>query len=75
MDLVSKNHYQIACQRYWEALHGVPIDDGINHPNQFFEESQKFLNGGVLPSQGKASCSSLSDKFVFLFTVKLIHVV
>lgn len=53
MDLVSKHHYQIACQRYWEALHGVPIEDGINHPNQFFEESQKFLNGGVLPSQGK----------------------
>uniref|UniRef100_A0A0N7Z9R0 DNA primase large subunit n=1 Tax=Scylla olivacea TaxID=85551 RepID=A0A0N7Z9R0_SCYOL len=53
MELVNKRHYQIACQRYWEAIHGVPIDAGINHPNQFFEESHKFLNGGVQPSQGK----------------------
>ncbi|KAG0723170.1 DNA primase large subunit [Chionoecetes opilio] len=51
MDLVNKRHYQIACQRYWEAMHGAPIDAGINHPNQFFEESQKFLNGDAKPGQ------------------------
>lgn len=61
MDLVNKRHYQIACQRYWEALHGISIDAGINHPNQFFEESQKFLNGALQPSQGKISCFSLYE--------------
>ncbi|KAK8736904.1 hypothetical protein OTU49_004714 [Cherax quadricarinatus] len=53
MDLVSKNHYQVACQRYWEATHNSTLDAGINHPNQYFEESFKILNGLSQPSQGK----------------------
>lgn len=53
MELVSKNHYQVACQRYWEATHNAPLDVGINHPNQFFEESYKFLNGLSQSNQGK----------------------
>ncbi|KAK7066972.1 DNA primase large subunit [Halocaridina rubra] len=55
MDLVSKSHYQIACQRYWEATHNATLETGINHPNQFFEESQKYISGTVPPSQGKAT--------------------
>ncbi|XP_068231389.1 DNA primase large subunit [Palaemon carinicauda] len=53
MELVSKSHYQIACQRYWEATHNATLDSGINHPNQYFEESQKCINGDIPTSQGK----------------------
>lgn len=45
VDLVSRQHFQIACQRYYEATHNTDIDSGIQHPNQYFLESQKFLNG------------------------------
>ena len=47
IDLVSHQHYQIACQRYFEAVHHHEIDGGIQHPNQYFQESQKSLNGGT----------------------------
>ena len=46
-DLVSRQHYQIACQRYFEATHQTELDGGIQHPNQYFQESQKILNGDV----------------------------
>ena len=44
-DLASRQHYQIACQRYFEVVHHGEIDGGIQHPNQYFQESQKILNG------------------------------
>ncbi|XP_054425514.1 DNA primase large subunit [Pteronotus mesoamericanus] len=47
LDLVKGTHYQVACQKYFEMIHNV--DDcgfSLNHPNQFFIESQKILNGG-----------------------------
>ncbi|XP_069175390.1 DNA primase large subunit-like [Procambarus clarkii] len=53
MELVSKNHYQIACQRYWEATHNSQMEAGINHPNQYFEESYKVLHGLSQSSQAK----------------------
>lgn len=36
----SKGHFQIACGRYFELTHNVKLDEGINHPNGFFENSQ-----------------------------------
>lgn len=36
----SRGHYQIACGKYFEATHNVILEGGINHPNQYFEESQ-----------------------------------
>lgn len=45
VDLVSRQHFQIACQRYFEATHNTEVDSGIQHPNQYFIESQKILNG------------------------------
>lgn len=45
--MVSHQHYQIACQRYFEAVHHHEIDGGIQHPNQYFQESQKSINGDV----------------------------
>ncbi|KAI8482403.1 DNA primase large subunit [Branchiostoma belcheri] len=50
VDLVKGGHYQLACTKYFEITHNV--DDagfGLNHPNQYFEESQKVLNGGHAP--------------------------
>ncbi|XP_006893210.1 PREDICTED: DNA primase large subunit [Elephantulus edwardii] len=47
LDLVKGTHYQVACQKYFEMTHN--IDDcgfSLNHPNQFFIESQRILNGG-----------------------------
>uniref|UniRef100_A0A8D0Z5K1 DNA primase large subunit n=2 Tax=Sus scrofa TaxID=9823 RepID=A0A8D0Z5K1_PIG len=47
LDLVKGTHYQVACQKYFEVTHNV--DDcgfSLSHPNQFFFESQKILNGG-----------------------------
>ena len=47
IDLVSRQHFQIACQRYFEATHSTELDGGIQHPNQYFQDSQKILNGDV----------------------------
>ena len=55
IDLVSKNHYQIACQRYWEATHNQTLDMGINHPNQYFEASQAAIHGTNRPGQGSTT--------------------
>ena len=37
-------HYQVACSDVFEALHdGKFIEDGLQHPNQYYEESRKIL--------------------------------
>ncbi|CAG7903843.1 unnamed protein product [Brassica rapa] len=43
MDKVRNKHYQLACTLTFEAVYGTSCDVGINHPNQYFEESQKIL--------------------------------
>ncbi|MCL4122387.1 UNVERIFIED_CONTAM: hypothetical protein GTU68_060364, partial [Idotea baltica] len=55
MDLVGKHHFQIACQRYFEAKHNSSMESGINHPNQYFEESMALLHGTKTPSKGVSS--------------------
>ncbi|XP_005156868.2 DNA primase large subunit isoform X1 [Danio rerio] len=47
LELVKGMHYQLACQKYFELTHSVE-DAGfsLNHPNQYFTESQKLLGGG-----------------------------
>lgn len=34
---------KLACTLTFEAVYGTSCDAGINHPNQYFEESQKIL--------------------------------
>ncbi|NXE89804.1 PRI2 primase, partial [Menura novaehollandiae] len=47
LDLVKGMHYQLACQKYFELTHDVDdIGFSLNHPNQYFSESQKLLSGG-----------------------------
>ncbi|CAK7336135.1 unnamed protein product [Dovyalis caffra] len=43
MDKVQNRHYQLACTLTFEAIHGLSHDAGINHPNQYFSDSQKIL--------------------------------
>ncbi|KYO47113.1 DNA primase large subunit [Alligator mississippiensis] len=46
LELVKGMHYQLACQKYFELTHDVDdIGFPLNHPNQYFVESQKLLNG------------------------------
>lgn len=45
--MAKKGHYQIACSKYFDAVHNTDFGLGINHPNQFFEESQKILKGDI----------------------------
>ncbi|CAL5398365.1 unnamed protein product [Camellia sinensis] len=43
IDKVRNRHYQLACTLTFEAVHGSSCDAGINHPNQYFIDSQKIL--------------------------------
>lgn len=43
LDKVRNKHYQLACTLTFEAIHASSCDTGINHPNQYFSESQKIL--------------------------------
>jgi hypothetical protein len=42
-------HMQLACTLTFEAVHGTSCDAGINHPNQYFSESQKVVQSKVDP--------------------------
>jgi hypothetical protein len=44
MEHSDTNNYQIACQRYFEFTHKNDEFVSINHPNQYFELSQRILN-------------------------------
>jgi len=47
IDLVKKQHFQIACARYFEVTHKLPEGSmNLNHPNEYFVESQKLLKDG-----------------------------
>ncbi|XP_034841333.1 DNA primase large subunit [Maniola hyperantus] len=47
VDMTKKGHYQIACSKHFDAVHNTDLGLGINHPNQFFEESQKLVKGEI----------------------------
>ena len=49
-DIVQKakaHHYQLACGMTFEATHGKTIEEGVQHPNQYFDESRKALGFGA----------------------------
>lgn len=45
MEHVDSNNFQIACQRHFEFSHKTDEIVPVNHPNQFFEQSMRLLNG------------------------------
>ncbi|KAG7311715.1 hypothetical protein JYU34_002768 [Plutella xylostella] len=47
VEMAKKGHYQIACSKYFDSVHNIELGLGINHPNQYFEESQKIIKGEV----------------------------
>jgi len=50
--LIKDGHYQIACRKHFEVTHpNSQFELMINHPNQYFDESEKFYN----PNQGQQS--------------------
>ncbi|KAI5059621.1 hypothetical protein GOP47_0025940 [Adiantum capillus-veneris] len=56
MEKVRNRHYQLACSITFEATHGSSCA-GINHPNQYFEESQKILQ----PKAPQASPNGVAE--------------
>ncbi|XP_049927939.1 DNA primase large subunit [Epinephelus moara] len=47
LELVKGMHYQLACQKYFELTHNIEDSNfSLNHPNQYFIESQRLLGGG-----------------------------
>lgn len=45
-ELVKKQHYQIACKKYFEVTHKLEAAGfQLNHPNQYFDESMNYLKG------------------------------
>lgn len=57
----SKGHYQIACTRYFEAVHDTKLDEGVNHPNAYFENSQIIM--GNRQAKEKTGQSSQQNSF------------
>ncbi|CAM0904904.1 unnamed protein product [Alopecurus aequalis] len=55
LDKVKNRHYQLACTLTFEATHNVSCDTGINHPNQYFSESQKVLQAKNQTVQSQSS--------------------
>ncbi|CAL1538917.1 unnamed protein product [Lymnaea stagnalis] len=58
IDVVMKytkgGHYQVACAKFFELTHGISdanseVEMVIQHPNQYFEHSQKLLHGPAKP--------------------------
>lgn len=45
MEYSDGNNFQISCQRYFELSHKTDEIVPINHPNQYFEQSKRILNG------------------------------
>ncbi|KAL6191117.1 hypothetical protein ACLB2K_037509 [Fragaria x ananassa] len=43
MNKVRNKHYQLACTLTFEAVHGTSCEAGINHPNQYFSDSQIIM--------------------------------
>ncbi|PRQ38733.1 putative DNA primase large subunit, eukaryotic/archaeal [Rosa chinensis] len=44
---VWNKHYQLACTVTFEAVQGTSCEAGINHPNQYFSDSQIIMKSMV----------------------------
>jgi len=63
---VTQGHFQVACAKYFQATHGVETEVAINHPNHYFEESQKVkhdVQGAAkgVPVREKLDTSDMVD--------------
>ncbi|XP_022318289.2 DNA primase large subunit-like [Crassostrea virginica] len=67
MKYTREGHYQIACKVYFDATHSGADDQDvhINHPNQYFDESQLFYSGkkeGKIPNTPARTGSQRSSQ-------------
>jgi DNA primase large subunit len=51
-------HFQLACAAAWEGKMGCACDTGINHPNQYYEESRKVLAPGEGGGEAAAAAAA-----------------
>ena len=61
MEHSDSNNYQVACQRYFEFSHKTEELVSINHPNQYYEQSVRLLNGGDINSNAKTNNANKSS--------------
>jgi len=70
MTEVKSGRFNVACTRYFEATHKLPVEyqaQAFSHPNQYFDESQRNLNGDnkgglqLVWLQVVLSCSSVAS--------------
>eukprot|EP00762_Andalucia_godoyi_P003125 ANDGO_01048.mRNA.1 putative DNA primase large subunit len=55
LDLVRNQHYEVACQRYFDATHpGYVSDVPHGHPNKYFKESTKYYQAKEAEKKGEA---------------------
>ncbi|XP_043648643.1 DNA primase large subunit [Drosophila teissieri] len=54
MFFVSRGHYQIACGKYFQLTHNSSVEPTINHPNNYFEESQITMGNRQKRTTGPA---------------------
>ncbi|ELU03587.1 hypothetical protein CAPTEDRAFT_219114 [Capitella teleta] len=45
MEYIKGSHYQLACREYFKAAHKTEEEIDLMHPNQYYEESQRLING------------------------------
>lgn len=50
----SKGHYQLACGKYFDVMHDGKGDEGINHPNQYFDKSQAVIENRATDDKSNA---------------------
>jgi len=61
VDFTKDNHFQVACSCYYEAAHDIELKTSglaINHPNQYFKESQMRLHPERFEKKPLAQVSS-----------------
>nr|CAB3265150.1 DNA primase large subunit [Phallusia mammillata] len=71
VELVKGQHFQIACQKYFEATHKVEdASFQVTHPNHYFDESQRILRGEQ-PGRSKSSREIADAAFTPAWSVPL----
>lgn len=59
VDSVKQGHYQLACGRHFEIRNNLDVKFVPQHPNQYFEDSQRVIEG-LKPTGGIASAPTES---------------